>query len=158
MAGDKATLVSMTVLLCSDGSEAGLRALFAGLSVLRSAERTVIATVVDPVDPSLVVGNGFAAGVATPEEAERIRRGRIGAAEEALRHARAELGLPNAEPVVVEGDAPGPALCDLAATLGAVAMVIGTHGHGGLRRAVLGSVSDHIVRHAPCTVVVTAVE
>jgi nucleotide-binding universal stress UspA family protein len=33
-------------------------------------------------------------------------------------------------------------------------MVVGTRGRGGLRRAVLGSVSDHVVRNAPCPVVV----
>jgi len=31
--------------------------------------------------------------------------------------------------------------------------VLGTRGRGGLRRAVLGSVSDHVVRNAPCPVV-----
>jgi len=33
--------------------------------------------------------------------------------------------------------------------------VVGSRGRGGLKRAVLGSVSDHLVRNAPCTVVVT---
>ena len=54
--------------------------------------------------------------------------------------------------MIVEG-APGPALCELAESVDASAIVIGTRGRGGLRRAVLGSVSDHVVRNAPCPVV-----
>ena len=33
--------------------------------------------------------------------------------------------------------------------------MVGSRGRGGLKRAVLGSVSDHIVRNAPCPVLVT---
>ncbi len=33
-------------------------------------------------------------------------------------------------------------------------IVIGTHGRGGLGRAILGSVSDYVVRNAPCPVMV----
>lgn len=32
-------------------------------------------------------------------------------------------------------------------------IVMGTHGRGGLRRLVLGSVAEHVVRHAECPVV-----
>jgi nucleotide-binding universal stress UspA family protein len=35
--------------------------------------------------------------------------------------------------------------------------VVGTSGHGGLRRAVMGSTSDHVIRHAPCPVLVQGV-
>jgi nucleotide-binding universal stress UspA family protein len=31
-------------------------------------------------------------------------------------------------------------------------IVIGTHGRGGLERALLGSVADHVIRLAPCPV------
>lgn len=33
-------------------------------------------------------------------------------------------------------------------------IVIGTHGRTGLRRALIGSVAERVVRHAPCTVMV----
>lgn len=31
-------------------------------------------------------------------------------------------------------------------------VVIGTHGHGGILRALLGSVAEQVLRHAPCPV------
>jgi nucleotide-binding universal stress UspA family protein len=34
------------------------------------------------------------------------------------------------------------------------AVVVGTHGRTGVKRAVIGSVAEKIVRHAPCTVIV----
>ncbi len=66
----------------------------------------------------------------------------------------AALGLDPTQTIVLEG-VPGPTLCAYAAEVGADAIVVGTRGRGGLRRALLGSVSDHVVRHAPCPVVVT---
>jgi universal stress protein A len=33
-------------------------------------------------------------------------------------------------------------------------IVLGTHGRTGLRRALIGSVAERVVRHAPCTVMV----
>ena len=37
----------------------------------------------------------------------------------------------------------------------ATAIVIGSRGRGGIKKALLGSVSDYVVRNAPCPVVVT---
>jgi nucleotide-binding universal stress UspA family protein len=31
-------------------------------------------------------------------------------------------------------------------------IVIGSRGHGGIQRALMGSISDSVVRHAHCTV------
>jgi nucleotide-binding universal stress UspA family protein len=42
----------------------------------------------------------------------------------------------------------------LAEELGAGMIVMGSRGRGGLRRALIGSVSDSVVRHAHCPVVV----
>jgi nucleotide-binding universal stress UspA family protein len=42
----------------------------------------------------------------------------------------------------------------LAEEIGAGLIVLGSRGRGGVRRALMGSVSDSVVRHAHCTVVV----
>lgn len=142
-------------LLCTDGSELAHHALAAGLGVIRPTDRTVIATVMDTVDPTLMTGvSGFGGGTMTPQQFDEVVAANRAEAEQRIEHARRVLGLGDAEAVIVEGP-PGPALCDLAAQLGATVMVAGTRGRGGLKRAVLGSVSDHLVRHAPCPIVVT---
>lgn len=144
--------VAFTVLLCTDGSELSRAALAEGLRVLAPADRVVVATAVETADPMLVTGTGFAGGVMSAEELQRDVEQRHSSAQAGLDATCAALGLVDAETTIVLG-APGSALCDLAAALPASVVVLGTRGHGGLRRAILGSVSDHVVRHAPCPVV-----
>jgi nucleotide-binding universal stress UspA family protein len=54
-------------------------------------------------------------------------------------------------PLVVEGDV-RQAILDEAAAWPADLIVLGSHGRTGLSRLLLGSVSEAIVRHAPCSV------
>ena len=46
----------------------------------------------------------------------------------------------------------------LAEELGVDLIVMGCRGHGGIRRAIEGSVSDGVIRHAPCPVLVVRPE
>ena len=137
-----------TILICTDGSPRAEAALRAGLDVLAAADRVVIASVVEPLDPGLVVGTGMAGGVMTPSEALVMQSGVQDHGQDAVDRLRTDLGIPDAELQVLTGS-PGAAICDLATELGASVIVIGSRGRGGFRRAVLGSVSDHVVRHAP---------
>ncbi len=54
-------------------------------------------------------------------------------------------------PRVVEGI---PARVLLDAAQGADLLIVGNRGHGGFTEALLGSVGQHCVQHAPCPVVV----
>ena len=45
-------------------------------------------------------------------------------------------------------------IVDLAEELDAGLVVVGSRGLGGIRRALMGSVSDSVVRHAHCPVLV----
>jgi nucleotide-binding universal stress UspA family protein len=143
--------VERTLLLCTDGSDRAVDALLAGMQVLGPGGRVVIATVIEPGDPTLVTGTGIAAGVMSVAEYEQLEDQRVRDARVVLDRVRSALGRPEAEATIVTG-APGPSLCDLAESLPASVIVMGTRGLGGIRRAVLGSVSDHVVRNAPCPV------
>jgi nucleotide-binding universal stress UspA family protein len=80
-------------------------------------------------------------------ESEAARGVLEAAVEEAL---GAEPGL-EIEQKLVEGDA-GDAL--VAESESAELVVVGSHGRSGLKAALLGSVSRHVVSHAACPVVV----
>jgi nucleotide-binding universal stress UspA family protein len=54
--------------------------------------------------------------------------------------------------------APDREIVELAEKLGAGLVVMGSRGRGGIRRALMGSVSDSVVRHAHCPVLVVRTE
>ncbi|TKY61781.1 Universal stress protein [Spatholobus suberectus] len=54
---------------------------------------------------------------------------------------------------VLEGD-PRNVLCDAVEKHHASMLVVGSHGYGAIKRAVLGSVSDYCAHHAHCTVMI----
>ncbi|RDX91955.1 Universal stress protein A-like protein, partial [Mucuna pruriens] len=54
---------------------------------------------------------------------------------------------------VIEGD-PRNVLCDAVEKRHASILVVGSHGYGAIKRAVLGSVSDYCAHHAHCTVMI----
>ncbi|XP_061338447.1 universal stress protein PHOS32-like [Gastrolobium bilobum] len=57
------------------------------------------------------------------------------------------------ERVVGIGDAKN-VICSAVQKLEADTLVLGSHGYGFFKRAILGSVSDHCVKHAKCPVVI----
>ncbi len=49
---------------------------------------------------------------------------------------------------------PGTQICDLARSWSADLIVVGRRGHTGLTEMLAGSVSNHVLHHAPCPVLV----
>jgi len=60
---------------------------------------------------------------------------------------------PPAEPMIIDGPA-GPALVAAASKIDADLLVVGTVGRTGLSHLVLGNVAEHVMRCAPCSVLV----
>jgi universal stress protein A len=73
--------------------------------------------------------------------------------EGGLREAIAKAGVWAELEVVVRPLSIGEAIVARADELHAELIVMGTHGRTGVKRMVLGSVAEHVVRHAPCPVV-----
>lgn len=48
---------------------------------------------------------------------------------------------------------PGPQLLKEAENVGADLVVVGSRGSGAVRRTLLGSVGDQVLRHAPATLI-----
>ena len=115
-----------------------------------AGSRVIVSTAVAP--SLLPVSDAFAP---EPDVAAAIREQQIKAARtlvtRAVRTLR-DVGLP-AEARIVDGD-PREELIELARRERSDLIVVGSHGRTGLTKLVLGSVSSHVVTHAPCTVVV----
>lgn len=145
------------ILLCADGSDHSTNALASGLALVGDAGPFIVVTVVHEPDPMLVTGTGIAGGVMSSEAFDEQIRNNRREGEEVAAAATTALGLTDATTQVLMGD-PGAQICELAEEVSARAVVIGSRGRGGLKRALLGSVSDHVVRHAPCPVIITGPE
>jgi nucleotide-binding universal stress UspA family protein len=141
------------VIVAVDGSDVSLEAAREGLALLVPGT-VVIATVVSPIDPTLEFGTGLAGGTMSAAEIQATEDALMKEGRAHVDAAAAALAVEGAETLIVLGEA-GSALCDLAKQRGARAIVMGSRGRGGIKRALLGSVSDYVVRNAPCPVVIS---
>jgi nucleotide-binding universal stress UspA family protein len=104
------------------------------------------------VGESPVIGADTEGAPSTIEEVEmQLRRDVEPAMATAKAEAEAE-GI-SVETVVVFGKPPDE-IVRRAEARGFDLVVVGTHGRTGFRRFVLGSVAEHVVRGAPCSVLV----
>ena len=144
------------ILLCTDGSDEALGAISAGLHLLGSDHEFVLVTVMDAPDEASLAGSGHAGPELTQNEYDDLLARARDGAQSAIAKAQSELALLGADVHVLGGD-PGTAICQLATDLSAGAIVVGSRGRGRIKRALLGSVSDYVVRNAPCSVIVTKI-
>ncbi|CAN5698566.1 universal stress protein [soil metagenome] len=143
------------VLLALDGSDFARAAITQGARLLGPGHQLVAITVVQPP----YVGTTAMAPMETMPSSVPDPATEAALLSEHQREAEAHLGSVAAEldadleRRVAVGE-PGTELCAQAATLAADVIGIGSHGHGLLKRMLLGSVSHHVLHHAPCAVLV----
>lgn len=73
--------------------------------------------------------------------------------EKNLREAARQAGADASVRVVIRTSPVGDIILDEAQAQSAELIVMGTHGRSGVKRLFLGSVAEHVVRHATCPVV-----
>jgi len=132
-----------------DGSEAAHRALDWAIreAGLRGAALTVLA--VHQVASNYWTGDPELYPADQPAT-EAIRQ----AAEDAVQKAVSQAGEPGPASVTVRAVSGLPAQELVGASSGADLVVVGSRGGGGFSKLVLGSVSNQVVSHAACPVVV----
>lgn len=140
------------VLVATDFSDPALPAVAAAAEEarLRRARLTIMHSVDLPLAVSIPLG-GIGGPPAIPitaemqHEVEASARARL--SEALARHAV------DGELLVAHGP-PGATIVRAAEELAADLVVVGTVGRSGIKRLVLGSVAESVVRHAPCSVLV----
>jgi nucleotide-binding universal stress UspA family protein len=149
------------VMLPLDGSDLAKQALRHAIMLATAGSSEVVllqvidseAQIIAQTTPATI--EPIPAGRITAEVAHEAVEGQRQAAVANLQSAEADLKAAGIERVVaeiVEGP-PGEAIADAAQRLGCDVIVMATHGRSGLRRAILGSVADHVVRHTPTSAV-----
>ena len=134
------------ILLPVDGSPISLHAVRVGLEMARALGAQVATVFV--VEPEM----GCSGEVRLDDE-ELLLLGKQDDAQ-VMALLRGDTTVPDdAEHFVLVGHA-ADIINKIAREWSADLIVVGSHGRGGLGRVVLGSVSESVVRHAPCPVLI----
>lgn len=131
------------ILLATDLSTPSERATAEALQLARDLRAELLA--VSVIEPATHVAGPTVARM------DQRRAARESAAQALVVRGRRE-GV-SVSFLVWEGE-PGPAIVEAAASEEADLVVVGTRGRNRVERMVLGSVSDHVVRHATCPVLI----
>jgi len=134
------------ILIAVDDSEFAARAANVGVELAKSLHAELgFVTVYDPS-----VGPGRMWGVPADRLAEMSEH----AAERFLATFREPAATPSVVPEFVEPGEPAPKIIEVAKDWHADLIVMGSHGRGKVQGLLLGSVSQGVLHHAPCPVLV----
>jgi nucleotide-binding universal stress UspA family protein len=138
------------ILLATDGSPSADAATREAIDLAHAfGAPLLIATVAQAALPTYGTYYGYTEIAADLRETE----GKHAAATLAATRERAESAGLECETVALEGPA-GDEICRLADERSPRLVVVGAHGWGRLGRLLHGSVSTHVLHHAPCPVLV----
>ena len=144
----------MKILMATDGTDTAIEAAQMALLLLRDGAEILLVTVIQNYEDPLEMAGGFEGPLRTPEEAEQEFLRQQASGQSALERAQAALGRA-ADVRLVPTDAdPGHAIVDIANELHPDLIVLGSTEKGFFLRLLTGSVSEYVVRHAPCPVLV----
>lgn len=149
----------MRIIFGTDGSANAISAARRALRLLATADTiTIVCAVEAPVTATGGYESGFAGGMVEPVQIAADWAAAEDVAAGVLERTAAALGATTPVELLTRTGPAGPEICRLAQELSADVVVVGSRGHGAIRRALLGSVSTHVVNNAPCPVLVIGAE
>jgi nucleotide-binding universal stress UspA family protein len=140
------------ILLATDGSKDAELAANAALDLSKKLDSELHVVYVEPMPERHSAPMRFAVDL-PPEVVRSVEQEANAKLEKLLEKLRQEEGAEVGEAHARVG-LPAAEILALAEELGVGLIVMGSRGLGGIRRALLGSVSDSVVRHAHCPVMV----
>lgn len=147
----------MKILLATDGTKHSAAALrFLRKFNLSDGDEVKIVSVIDmalPLSIDLYGGTGFAPTALELEKSAQENAEKT--LEEAAQKTREVISNPD---VIVSTEtlfgSPESRIVETAEEMKADLIIVGSHGYNRWERLLLGSVSDSVVHHAPCTVLI----
>jgi nucleotide-binding universal stress UspA family protein len=142
----------MRVVVATDGSEAAIDAAHRSIELLRADAEVVLVMVIPEKEDPMDDAGGIEGPGITEKQAEKNWQKATSEGLARLNLTASRIG-PDVEVRLVPADeSPGAALVRIAADLQADVLVVGSGSKGVLRRIWSPSVSDHVVHHAHCPV------
>jgi nucleotide-binding universal stress UspA family protein len=145
----------MKILIATDGTKQGEAAIaaLANFKLSASDEVRVISVVDMAVPLAIDVYGGYLPDTTELEKASRDNANRVlDAAINAAKTISAESEI-NVSGEVLYGS-PESRIVETAEKMPADLIIVGSHGYNRWERLLLGSVSDSVVHHAPCSVLI----
>ena len=144
----------MHALIATDGSEVSIEAARKGVALLNPTKVTLL-TVADTSVAEDSGAGGFEGDLLSPAEAEQARSAILDEGDDELAATIAAIQVDPAivQRKLVEG-ASGQMIIHVAGELDADVIVVGSHGKGWLKRVVIGSISEYVLRHSTIPVLV----
>jgi len=143
---------SMKVIMATDGSEAALDAARRSMNLLRAKAEVTLVMVIPPYEDPMEDAGGFEGPTITYKQADRDWRKSSAEGQAALDRTAATLGQDVDARLIPDDESTGAAIVRAALEMNADVLVIGSSGKSWLSRLLSGSVSDHVIHHAPCPV------
>lgn len=144
--------MSVRVLVATDGSEHARHAAATAQRLFGDDAELIVMAVATAPGPEMAMAPGRAITAPIVTTDDGVRQALFDEADAAVRSTVAVVTAPVTERVVA-GEI-GPTICGAAVAESADICVLGARGLGPIRRTLLGSVSDYVVHHAPCPVLV----
>ena len=144
----------MKILIATDGTETAIAAARKALVLLSNTSEIVLVSVVHDYEDPMEDAGGFEGPLISPEAAEAEYQHELAKGQDALEHTQAALGKAVEIRLVSASDNPGHAIVEIAKELHPDLIVLGRDTKGFFLRLFSGSVSDYVVHHAPCPVLI----
>lgn len=147
----------MKILIATDGSDFSHQAIEKACEILAEGENNLIEIISVSEEVAHPVGEPFAVSTEYINEMEKIGReqaAKFAKEAEATIRGRFTGSSVQITTKIVKGTSPGRAIVEEAERWGADLIVTGSHGYGFWGRSFLGSTSDKVIHHAPCSVLV----
>jgi nucleotide-binding universal stress UspA family protein len=144
----------MKVVVATDGSEAALDAAHRAVALLRPDAQVAVMMVIPEKEDPMTDAGGIEGPALTEEQAEKDWSEATTEGKDALARTVTAMGTEVETRLVPAEEEPGHAIVRVATELEADLLVVGSGGKGFFKRLFTGSVSDYVVHHAPCPVLV----
>ena len=142
----------MNVVMATDGSDAAIDAAGRSMDLLRPGALVTLVMVIPEYEDPMEDAGGIEGPAISYKQADKDWERATAKGQSALDRTAAVLGPDVEVRLVPDDETPGPAIVRVVHEMNADVLVVGSSGKGWLSRLFGGSVSDYVIHHAPCPV------
>ena len=138
--------------MATDGSDSAIDAARRSVDLLRPGGQVTLVMVIPEYEDPMEDAGGIEGPAISYEKADKDWKKATAQGQSALDRTAAVLGPDVEVRLVPDDETTGAAIVRVAHEMNADVLVIGSSGKGWVSRLFGGSVSDYVVHHAPCPV------